>query len=44
MYKLFLHKRAAEYYKNLEKKIAGKINKAIEEMSQNPFEGTQIKN
>ena len=43
MYKVSLHKKAIKYYESLNDKTAKKINKAIEEISENPFEGPHIK-
>ncbi len=43
MYKVSVHKKASKYYESLDDKTAKKINKAIEEISKNPFEGPHIK-
>ncbi len=43
MYKVSIHKKAIKYYESLDDKSARRINKAIEEMSENPFEGSHIK-
>ena len=43
MFKVSLHKKAIKYYVSLDDKTAKKINKAIEEISENPFEGSHIK-
>lgn len=43
MYKPFLHKRASKYYESLDDKTAKRINKAIGDMTKNPFEGRHIK-
>jgi len=37
MFKVSLHKKAIKYYESLDDKTAKKINKAIEEISENPF-------
>jgi len=39
MYKLFLFKKAENYYKNLDVKAAQRINQAIEKMIENPLAG-----
>jgi len=43
MYKPFLFKKAANYYKNLDAKAVQRINQAIEKMIANPMEGPHIK-
>lgn len=43
MYKVSLHKRSIKYYESLDEKTAKRINKAIEEISNNPLEGFHIK-
>lgn len=43
MYKVSLHKKAVKYYESLDDKTARRINKAIEEVSEYPFEGSHIK-
>ncbi len=43
MYKVSSHKKAVKYYVSLDDKAARRINKAIEAMSNNPFEGAHIK-
>ena len=43
MYKIFPHKKAVKYYESLDNKTAGRINKAIEAISKNPFECPHIK-
>lgn len=43
MYKPLLHKRASKYYESLEDNIARKVNKAIVDMTKNPFKGRHIK-
>jgi mRNA interferase RelE/StbE len=43
MYKVSLHKKAAKYYANLDGKTAWRINKAVEEISKDPFDGQHIK-
>ena len=43
MYRVSLHKKAVKYYDNLDARTAKKINKAIEEIGENPFEGPHIK-
>ena len=42
MYKVSLHKKAVKYYEKFDDKTAKRINKAIETMSINPFEGLHI--
>lgn len=44
MYKLLIYKRAAKYYKNLDDKAARRINRAMEKIAENPYEGFHIKN
>jgi mRNA interferase RelE/StbE len=36
MYKVILHKNAAKYYKNADKKLRGRINTAIDNILENP--------
>ncbi len=43
MFKLFLHKKAAKYYENMNERTARRINKAIEAMTKNPLDGRHIK-
>jgi len=43
MFKVSIHKKAIKYYESLNDKTAKKINKAIEEISEHPFEGRHIK-
>ena len=43
MYKPFSHKKASKYYESLDYKTAKRINRAIEDMTKNPFEGRNIK-
>ncbi len=43
MYKVSLHKKAIKYYERLDDKTVRRINKAIEEISNNPLEGYHIK-
>lgn len=43
MYKPLLYKRASRYYESLEDKIARKVNKAIVDMTKNPFKWRHIK-
>lgn len=43
MYKVFLHSKSAKYYQTLDDKTARRINKAIESISNNPYEGQHIK-
>lgn len=43
MYKISLHKKAIKYYQSLDNNTAKRINKAIDEISKNPFEGANIK-
>lgn len=43
MYKIFPHKKAVKYYESLDDKTVEKINKAIESISENPFERLHIK-
>lgn len=43
MYKPILHKKASKYYQSLDTKATRRINKAIEKMIKNPFEGSHIK-
>jgi len=42
-YNLKVYKQAAKYYQNLNPEKQRKINNALEEIAQNPFEGTHIK-
>ena len=43
MYKLILHKKASKYYQDLDDKTARRINKAIENIIDNPLKGAHIK-
>lgn len=43
MYEVSLHKKAVKYYESLDDKTDRRINKAIEEISDDPFEGSNIK-
>jgi mRNA interferase RelE/StbE len=43
MYKVSIHKKAIKYYEGLNDKTADKINRAIGEISEKPFEGAHIK-
>lgn len=43
MYNVSPHKKAFKYYESLDDKTARRINKAIETLSNNPFEGPHIK-
>lgn len=43
MYEVSLHKKAIKYYESLDDKTAKRINKAIEEVSEDPLEGSHIK-
>ena len=43
MYKAFLHRRASKYYEGLDDKTARRINKAIGDVTKNPFEGRHIR-
>jgi mRNA interferase RelE/StbE len=43
MYSVSIHKKAIKYYESLNDKTVKKINKAIEEISEHPFEGPHIK-
>ncbi|TLD42808.1 MAG: RelE/StbE replicon stabilization toxin [Candidatus Jettenia ecosi] len=43
MFKILLSKKATKYYEKLDDKTARKVNKAIEEIGNNPFRGTHIK-
>jgi mRNA-degrading endonuclease RelE of RelBE toxin-antitoxin system len=36
MYKIILHKNAAKYYRNADKKLQGRINTAIDTILENP--------
>ena len=42
-YNLKVYKQAAKYYQNLNPEKQRKLNTALEEIAQNPFEGTHIK-
>lgn len=42
MFKILLSKKAAKYYEKLDDKTVRKVNKAIEEIGNNPFRGTRI--
>ena len=43
MYSVEFYKQAARYYNKLDSKTQRRINKAVDEMMQNPFEGPHIK-
>jgi mRNA-degrading endonuclease RelE of RelBE toxin-antitoxin system len=43
MYKVKIHKSAAKYYSKLDSGKKKRVNKAIEEISHNPFEGLHIR-
>jgi mRNA interferase RelE/StbE len=43
MYRLKFYKHAAGYYKKLDQKTQRRINIAMDEIIENPFEGTHIK-
>jgi hypothetical protein len=43
MYRVEFYKQAARYYEKLDAKIRRRINAAIENTAQNPFEGPHIK-
>ena len=43
MYSVEFYKQAARYYNKLEAKIQRRINTAIDEIIENPFEGPHIK-
>jgi mRNA interferase RelE/StbE len=43
MYKVILHKNAAKYYRNADKKLQGRIAAAINTISQNPHFHIHIK-
>jgi len=43
MYKVSLHKKAIKYYESLDDKTTKRINKSVEEIGDNPFEGPHIK-
>ena len=42
MYRVEFYKQAARYYEKLDAKIRRRINAAIEDNAQNPFEGPHI--
>ena len=43
MYKTLLHKKASRYYESLNDKKTKRINKAIDSMAKDPFQGVHIK-
>jgi mRNA-degrading endonuclease RelE of RelBE toxin-antitoxin system len=43
MYKVILHKNAAKYYRNADKKLQGRINTAIDIILENPRYHVHIK-
>ncbi len=43
MYKVILHKNAAKYYKNADKKLQGRINTAVDIILENPRNHVHIK-
>ena len=43
MFELFFHKKAQKSYKNIDKSIIRKFNKAIENLKINPYLGKDIK-
>ena len=43
MYKVILHKNAAKYYRNADKKLQGRINTAVDTILENPRYHVQIK-
>ena len=43
MYKLILHKNAAKYYRNADKKLQGRINTAVDTILGNPRHHAHIK-
>jgi mRNA interferase RelE/StbE len=43
MYKVILHKNAAKYYKNADKKLQGRINTAVNTILENPRYHVHIK-
>ncbi len=43
MLKLEFYKQAAKYYEKLDAKVQRRINKAIDEILKDPFEGMHIK-
>jgi mRNA-degrading endonuclease RelE of RelBE toxin-antitoxin system len=43
MYKVILHKNAAKYYRNADKKLQGRINTAIDTILGNPRYHVHIK-
>ena len=43
MYKPEFYKQAARYYSKLDAKTQRRINKAVDEIVENPLEGTHIK-
>ena len=42
MYKVKIHKLAAKYYARLDSKSKERVNKAIAEIANNPFDSTKI--
>jgi mRNA interferase RelE/StbE len=43
MYKVVFYRQATRYYNKLDVNTQRRINKAVDEMIQNPFEGPRIK-
>ncbi len=43
MFKLEFYKQSARYYKKLDAKTQRRVNAAIDDIIQNPFEGTHVK-
>jgi mRNA interferase RelE/StbE len=43
MYKVVFYRQATRYYNKLDVNTQRRINKAVDEMIQNPFEGPHIK-
>jgi len=43
MYKVILHKNAAKYYRNADKKLQGRINTAVDIILENPRYHVHIK-
>ena len=43
MYTVVVYKQVARYYKKLDSKTQGRLNKAIDKIMKNPFEGSHIK-
>ncbi|MBN1903256.1 type II toxin-antitoxin system RelE/ParE family toxin [Candidatus Sumerlaeota bacterium] len=43
MYKILIHNKALKYYENLDKIKAKRINKAIEILSDDPFQSQHVK-